>query len=192
MTPTNAEAKKMQRRSLLLWAVVLALGVASPVLAQVWPTDMDKVYKDESHCLTSADMRGERDNPISCFCRDAIVDARYVYVTYILPAKDRNLKGVFLRLATHIDVTCGPDYEGLEVAMQKDWKWNGPEVVRTYPPDDVIKRIKPESNTKLVERWVPFTVQLVYRNVQGQMTRTETYSSRELIPDFQPEGKHSN
>jgi len=59
----------MQHRSAPLLAVVLALGVASPTFAQ---GKMNKVYKDESHCLTSADMRGERDNPISCFCRDAI------------------------------------------------------------------------------------------------------------------------
>jgi hypothetical protein len=43
-----------------LLVVVLALGVVSPSLAQAWLTDMDKVYKDESHCLTSADMRGKK------------------------------------------------------------------------------------------------------------------------------------
>jgi hypothetical protein len=45
-------------------------------------------------------------------------------------------------------------------------------------------------NPKSVPRWVPFTVQLVYRDAKGRVTKTENYSSREYIPDFQPEGKH--
>jgi hypothetical protein len=57
------------------------------------------------------------------------------------------------------------------------WKWSGPEVVRTYPSDDVVKRIPLEKGRS--GRWVPFTVQLVYRNAQGKVTRTENYSSRE-------------
>ena len=43
--------------------------------------DLDKLYADESHCLVSPEIRSDKDNPISCFCRDAIADARYLYFT---------------------------------------------------------------------------------------------------------------
>ena len=55
--------------------------------------------------------------------------------------------------------------------------------MRTYPPDDVIERIKP-SGEHGAGRWVPYTVQLVYRDAQGYVTRTENYSSREFEPVF--------
>jgi hypothetical protein len=156
-------------------------------------SDMEKVYTDESHCLTSADMRGDKDNPISCYCRDAIADARYVYFTYFLSHKDLNLTGVFLHLQDYAGERCSRDTterldEGFISKIQdattlKDWKWSGPEVARTYPPDDVIKRIKPTGEHGAT-RWVPFTVQLVYRDAQGRVTRTEEYSSREAVPVF--------
>ena len=146
---------------------------------------------DESHCLTSPDLRGDKDNPISCYCRDAIADARYVYFTYILSGKDRNLNGVFLSLQRYAEDRCSRDRAQVidmtfiskmdEATTSKDWKWDGPEVVRTYPPDDVIQRIKP-SGEHGTGRWLPFTVQLIYRDAQGRVTRTENYSSRELIP----------
>jgi hypothetical protein len=178
----------MKKRVVLVLAVLFALPQATH--AQGFPTAMQKVYRDESHCLTRADMRSDKDNPISCHCRDAIEDARYVYFAYFLPHKDDNLTGVFLHLQDYAGETCSRDTaERLDMAFiskiedattLKDWKWSGPEVVRTYPPDDVIKRIKPSGAT----RWIPFTVQLVYRDAQGRVTRTEEYSSREPVPVF--------
>ena len=111
---------------------------------------LDSIYKDESHCLTEADIRADSDYSISCWCRDSIVDARYVYFQYLLPGKDPNLNGTFLALTSHIRESCGKGYDGLKIAMNPDWKWNGPEVVRIYPPDEVIKRIAPEK--KVVEK----------------------------------------
>jgi hypothetical protein len=35
-------------------------------------TDMDKVYSDESHCLVAPEIRGNKDNPNSCYCRDGV------------------------------------------------------------------------------------------------------------------------
>lgn len=161
--------------------------------AHEWATAMQKVYMDESHCLTSPEIRSNKDNPISCYCRDAIVDARYVYFTYLLPFEDRNLDGAFLSLQRYAGEQCSRDTaEAMEAdfidnidhaTTSKDWKWTGPEVVRTYPPDDVIKRIKP-SGEHGSGRWVPFTVQLIYRDAQGRVMRTEEYSSREFIPVF--------
>jgi hypothetical protein len=113
-----------------------------------------------------------------------------VYFTYLLPGKDRNLNGVFLSLVAKISANCGEDYEAFQVARQHDWKWDGPEVVRTYPSDEVIQRIKLERLNKgeTLGRWVPFSVQLVYRDAKGHVLRTETYSSNEFIPDF--DAKH--
>ncbi len=145
--------------------------------------DLDKVYQDESHCLTAADMRGGQDTGISCFCRDAIADARYLYFTCIRSRKDRNLNGAFLTLQDDIRQRCGRSYDAFGVATSESWKRNGPEVVRTYPSEEVISRIDPEKRRgRVVGRWVPFTVQLIYRDDQGHVTRTENYSSRELVP----------
>lgn len=137
-------------------------------------TDLDKVYRDESHCLTQADMRGDKDMAISCWCRDAIVDARYVYFTYVLSGNDQNLNGPFLHLQRYAAQECGEaslaTYNTFNAINDRDWKWNGPEVVRTYPPDEAIKRIAPEHFSKggtTLGRWVPFTVRLVYLPRQG-------------------------
>jgi hypothetical protein len=43
--------------------------------------DLDKLYADESHCLVRPEIRSDKDNPISRFCRDAIADAWYLYFT---------------------------------------------------------------------------------------------------------------
>ena len=145
---------------------------------------MDQIYMDESHCLTSPEIRSDKDSAISCYCRDAIEDARYVHFTYLLSWKDRNLNGTFLTLQQHAVETCGQSYDLISDATEtKDWTWNGPEVIRTYPPDEVIQRISPEvRDGKPFGRWVPFTVQLVYHDDHGRVTRTENYASRELFP----------
>lgn len=118
----------------------------------------------------------------SCFCRDAIADSRYVYFTYVLPGRDPNLNGTFLKLEHGIREQCGQSYDA-NVATRENWKWSGPEVVRTYPSNDVISRIQPEKrNGKVVGRWVPFTVHLIFREDRGIVTRTENYSSREFVP----------
>lgn len=145
---------------------------------------LDSIYKDESHCLTEADIRADSDYSISCWCRDSIVDARYVYFHYLLTGKDPNLNGTFLALTSHIRESCGKGYDGLRIAMNPDWKWNGPEVVRIYPPDEVIKRIAPEKKDgREIGRWVPFTIQLVYRDASGRVARTENYSGKDLVPE---------
>ena len=112
------------------------------------------------------------------------MDARYVYFTYLLPAEDANLTGTSLTLQQHASETCGAVKGATYAAMtSKEWRWDGPEVIRTYPSDEVVKRISPEmKDGKPFGRWVPFTVQLVYRDAQGRITRTENYASRELFP----------
>jgi hypothetical protein len=146
-------------------------------------TPLDDIYLDQSHCLTGPEIRNDKDSAISCYCRDAIVQARYVYLNYFLPGNDDNLSGIVLTLQAHASEMCGKDYDVYSAAETKGWKWNGPEVVRTYPSDEVIERISPEvKDGKPVGRWVPFTVQLVYHDVRGRVTRTENYASRELDP----------
>jgi hypothetical protein len=159
---------------------ILLLAAPPSVAAQAknapsWFSELDRVYSDESHCLTSADMRGDGDMPISCRCRDAIADAHYVWFTYLVTEKDTNLRGIFYALADRIGNTCGAKVSASRPHTLRDWKWDGPEVVRTYPSAEVIDRIQPDSQRR---RWIPFTVQLVFRNARGGVIRTDTYSSR--------------
>jgi len=41
--------------------------------SQLWTGERDKHdgrdYRDESHCLTSPEIRGDKDAPISCYCQ---------------------------------------------------------------------------------------------------------------------------
>lgn len=151
---------------------------------------LKQIYSDESHCLTGPEIRKDSDNQISCYCRDALMDARYVYRTYLLPGKDENLNGTYLALQMYAQQMCGKDVDVNSPAVLEQWKWRGPEVVRTYPPDSVIERINPEmKDGKPVGRWVPFTVQLVYRDEQGRVMRTENYASREFEPVFPQKNK---
>ena len=171
----------------------VVLGGIAPARAQKWATELQKIYLDESHCLASPEIRGDKDNPISCYCRDAIADARYVYFTYLLPGKDANLHGIFLTLQHYVLDECSRDtaergdsdfiQKTYDAITSKDWKWSGPEVVRTSPPDEVVKRIKP-SGEHGAGRWVPYTVQLVYRDAQGRVMRTEEFATREFRPVF--------
>jgi hypothetical protein len=105
-----------------------------------------------------------------------------VYFTYFL-GKDLNLSGVVLALEVYAGQMCGQEYDVRKATESRDWKWDGPEVVRTHPAQDVIERIIPEKKDGTpTGRWIPYTVQLVYRDVQGHVTRTENYSSREWEP----------
>jgi len=159
--------------------------------AQGWATPMQKVYMDESHCLVSPEMRSDNDNPISCYCRDAIADARYVYFTYVSvasPHSDPNLMGPFLALQRNARQECSRAAERLDsdfiakiesATTSKDWQWNGPEVVRTYPPDKVIRQIKPDSRGWIS---VGYTAVLLWRDSRGQVTKTESLSAIEEGP----------
>jgi len=183
------------------WGLILSLFIASCFAAAQQTklsskNELDKVYADESHCLTSPDMRNDQDAPISCYCRDSIVIARYVHQTYTATFKDPNLNGALLTLITDITRTCGVDNRAAnDIVFDQEWKWRGPEVVRTYPPDDAIKRIKLEPYVRggrSLGRWVPYTIQLVYRDAKGQILKTENFASREYFPDFEEMGKHPN
>ncbi len=132
---------------------------------------LDMVYLDESHCLTSPEIRGENDKPISCCCRDALVDAQYLYTNYFV-GKDKKLTGAFLTLMDRALEACGERYDVLNVARTKKWQWNGPQVTREYPPESEINRIKPDSNGF---RDVKFKVHLAYRNPKGQVIKVEDY-----------------
>lgn len=167
------------KKLIAFMVVAFSLSFPNATRAQGWMTTMDKLYADESHCLTSPEIRSNKDNPISCFCRDAILDARYVWHTYLLPGKDRNLNGAYLALWTHAEELCGEHYDVLEAIEEKDWKWGGPEVTRTYPPDSEIKLITPDSNGF---RLVRFKVRLTYHDSQGHTTKVENYTAVEKFP----------
>jgi hypothetical protein len=170
----------------------IVLGGIAPARAQKWATELQKIYLDESHCLASPEIRGDKDNPISCYCRDAIVDARYIYYNYFsasAPHSDPNMAGIVLALQNYAGEMCGrnssetlnPDFiQKIHTAtMEATWKWDGPEVVRTYPPDDVIRQIEPDE-----QGWisVEYTAVLLWRDSHGQVTKTESFSAVERGP----------
>lgn len=140
---------------------------------------MDLVYKDENQCLVAPELRGKKDDSISCYCRDAIIDARYVYQNYLLTEKDRNLKGVYLTLEDHARKMCGEQYEVVEATQTKNWQWNGPQVTRKYPSTREINKIKPDSKGY---RTVEYKVHLTYRDLGGTVTKVENFTSLDKLP----------
>jgi hypothetical protein len=140
---------------------------------------MDMVYKDESHCLAVSELRGGKYNPISCYCRDAIMDARYVYENYLLTGKDRNLNGTYLTLEQYAQQMCGEQYDVVVKAIQtKDWQWNGPQVTREYPPENKINQIQPDSEGF---RTVEYKVYLTYRDLGGIVTKVENFTALDKL-----------
>jgi len=162
---------------------VLSLVFVRHVRGQDRPLiDLDKVYRDETHCLEGPETRSAADKRISCYCRDALADAQYVYRTYLITHKDRNLNGTYLRLAESAQQECGNEFDDVHDATMGVWKWNGPEVTRIYPPDSSIEQIKPDSNGF---RTVTYQVRLTYREARFQGAKVETFSAVErLPPDF--------
>lgn len=171
----------MKRLTLLIGIMLLLeLTRAHGQPARKFLTELDKVYGDESHCLVGPEIRGDKDSSISCYCRDAIVDARYVYQTYLTTGKDRNLNGTYLTLVSKAEQMCG---EGLvainEAASSRDWRWNGPEVTRTYPSDSKIEQIRPDSKGF---RTVEYLVQVTYRDKHGRITKVDNFTARDILP----------
>jgi hypothetical protein len=157
-----------------------------------FPSDLDKIYMDESHCLVGPEIRSDNDNPISCFCRDAIVEARYLYFTYVTvnsPHSDPNVRGPFLALQRYAEEMCSRDpAERLsmdfigkidDATTLKDWKWNGPEIVRTSPPDDVLRQIKPDSQGMI---HYEYTVVVLQRDPSGKVTKSESFTAKDMVP----------
>jgi len=144
---------------------------------------MDMVYSDQSHCLVAPEIRGKKDNPISCFCRDAIIDAHYVYENYLLTEKDRNLKGVYLTLVDHAQQMCGETYDVYKVTQTKDWRWDGPQVTREYPPEREIHKIQPDSNGF---RTVEYKVRLTYIDGRGRVAKVENFTALDKLPSEPP------
>jgi hypothetical protein len=160
-------------------AALIALSFSCVVHAQEFPPVIDRVYEDETHCLVAPEVRTDSDMPVSCWCKDAIVDARYVYFTYVRPKKDTNLKWSYLALVTNANRQCGDTVGTVKATSDSGWRWNRPEVTRVYPPDHIIDQLKPDDEGR---RAVQYQVILTYRDAQGHMTRTEQFSAIERLP----------
>ena len=141
--------------------------------------DMKKIYSDESHCLVGPEIRGKYDKPVSCFCRDAIVDARYVYQNYLLTERDKNLNGVFLTLWDHAQQVCGENYDILKATETKEWQWTGPEITREYPSGKEIQKIKPDGNGF---REVQYKVRLIYKDAGGGVLKADNFTAIDRFP----------
>jgi hypothetical protein len=164
---------------------LLLFASGFPACAQDLAVDLKKIYRDETHCLVGPEIRSAADKPISCYCRDELADANYVYRTYLITEKDRNLNGAYLRLSQTAEEQCAKKFEYVYHATMEDWRWNGPEVTRIYPPDRVIEHIKPK---KSGFRPMQYLIVLTYRDAQGHVTKTESYSAIEDLPPFYKPG----
>jgi hypothetical protein len=165
------------RRAGVILATLGSLLFGRAGYAQTQNADLNRVHSDHSHCLVSyylpdsdSEIRNERDIPISCRCRDAIVDLRYVYQTY---SKDPNMDMPVLELESNTYNWCGQDQRISHVKDDPGWKWNGPEVARVYPPDEVIDQIPLDEKGR---RTVQYQVVLTFRDTKGQVTRTEQFA----------------
>jgi hypothetical protein len=166
----------------LLAPSFLALVSLHPARAQDKAIDLDNVYRDESHCLVAPEIRSAADKPISCFCRDDIAQARYLWQTYLATGKDRNLNGIYLTLELNAGRECGEGFNVLDAAQSQHSQWNGPEVTRTYPPDSTIEQLKPNQDGL---REVEYAVLLTFRDSQGRVTKVANFIARDLLPpDF--------
>jgi len=121
---------------------------------------------DVRHCLRVAETRDENDKPITCECRDAIVDARYMY--FVAVPKEGNLRGVFADLQAWVKEACGRGFADYEVVPWEKWKWEGPEVVRKYPRGGGNIR-RPGHHEEAFE----YTLQLVWN---GGAKKSETWT----------------
>lgn len=157
----------------LVWHSLLYAGVLGK------SNSIDTVYRDESHCLVPREIRGDKDNPISCFCRDAIMDARYVYQTYLFTGKDRKLNGAYLTLWDYAQQMCGKEFDVLNATETKNWQWDGPHVEREYPPESEINKIQPDNEGF---RTVEYKVHLTYRDIWGGVTKVENFTANKSYP----------
>jgi len=153
-----------------------------------WPTftyagefvnKTDMVYSDDSHCLVAPEIRGKNDYSISCFCRDAIMDARYVFYYYLRTEKDNNLGEIYITLLDYAQQMCGEKYDDLYEATQNtEWQWNGPQITREYPPEEEIQKSLPDSKGFLT---VEYKVRLTYIGADGRVIKVENFTALDKL-----------
>lgn len=171
---------------MLVGLVAFVLPVTPRINVRGQTNSLNDIYRDESHCLIGPEIRSDNDGPISCYCRDDLVNARYVWQTYLAPpkrdslrGKDENLHGVEVTLQRDAYESCGKEYDIHSAVEAEDWKWKGPEVVRTYPPDDVLRQIKPDSHGMI---HYEYTVVLLHRDSSGKVVKTESFAAQDMVP----------
>lgn len=171
---------------------LLALCLAGTVHAQdVGPnSDLQKIYADESHCLLDNELRNVDDQALSCSCRDALVQARYIYKTYFTTGKDPNLDGVYVEMGIRALRVCGKDNSKFSDTGDDHWNWNGPEVIRTYLTDSEVERFPPDDSGW---RRAPYSVKLIFHDEQGRVTKVELYTSSQAVsPKWKPNKQADN
>jgi len=145
-------------------------------------SSMAKTYRDERNCLITSELRGAADRPISSSCRDALVDLRSFYQTTSATGTDPSPSGGYSGLIDRASQKCGDTPGTIMKAARDDWRWNGPEVVRRYPPDASIELIKPDGEGF---RSVAYEVRLTHHDTKGRVTHRESYrASDKVAPDF--------
>jgi len=169
------------KRCVFLFTLFLILEW--PISSYAWEfvnmNKMDTVYADESHCLVAREIRGQNDKSISCYCRNDIMEARYVYENYLLTQRDANLNLAYLTLVEHAQQTCGEKLDVYIATQNTEWQWNGPQVMREYPPEREINKIQLDSKGF---RTVEYKVRLIYRDSKGIETNVDNFTTLDRLP----------
>ena len=64
----------------------------------------------------------------------------------MLSRKDPNLNGTQMTLEREAAQWCGKGLDIYRATRDADWRWNGPEVIREYPPNSTIEKVKPDGD----------------------------------------------
>jgi hypothetical protein len=164
---------------------VLLLSILTPV-ANAQTTSLQATYQDETHCLVAGEIRGDADRAYSCYCRDALAEARYVSGTYVQSGKDLNLIGVLTSLEIYAGQMCAATIDSVDKAVHSESGWSGPQITRTYPPDSTIEQLTPDKNGN---RKVAYTILLTFHDKAGRVTKIDTFTTADTLPaDFKKRG----
>jgi len=162
----------MQKK--IIWPIVtIIILMTSNLEAGINPLGNEDsggmVYGDDSHCLVANELRGMKDKPISCFCRDAIMDARYLYQTYLITRKDQKLYGAYLTLENHAQQMCGEKYDVCKAIQTKEWQWDGPQVTRGHE----VKILSNNDGSRSLE----YKVYLTYFGTRGDVIKADSFTT---------------
>jgi hypothetical protein len=107
------------------------------------------------------------------------MDARYVYENYLITGKDRNLNGAYLALVDHARQMCGEKYDVYRATQTTEWRWDGPQVTRVYPPEREIQKIQADSKGF---RTVEYKVRLTYIDAEGRVIKVDNFTALDKLP----------
>ena len=74
---------------------------------------------------------------------------------------------------------CGEKFDVYNATQNTEWQWNGPQVMREYPPEKEINEIQPDSKGF---RTVVYKVRVIYHDSKGIIIKTENFPTLDRLP----------